>query len=178
MTEKERIANRLRAAIGADIPTAMQVINRTDYSSDDEYLDALARYEVEQQHNDKLIEARRKYARLLNEQREQEEFQKREEAFKEIHRDTKLTPEEAAQVEAQATISTADAVRQGKLSIEDVPQATARIKERLEKEAINRKAGNTFLNEMFRQEFRESRNLSEDALKRMSEETIEALTGR
>ena len=177
MARDTRLEAKLAAAIGVGAnPEAMEVVKRSDFNSDGEYIQALVDWDLA--HNDpKRAELTRKYARILNEQREQEARAAKEARHKEIRDSMQLTPDEANEVELAATQATMNAVRDGKVDPRDFNRARGAAVERLEKQTLDRKAGNAIFNEEIRRMYQEQKDFTPEQEKRMSRETLTDLTG-
>lgn len=178
MARDTRLEAKLAAAIGVGAnPEAMDVVKRADFSDDGSYIQALVDYELA--HNDpKRAELTRKYARLVNEQREQEARAAKEARYKEIRESTKLTPDESNQVEFDATQATMQAVRDGRIDPRDFNRARAAAVERLEKKTLDRKAGNAIFNEEIRQMYAEQKSFTEEQEAQMSKDVKIGLMGK
>lgn len=177
MAHDYRLEAKLAAAMGVGgNPAAMDVVKRSDFNSDGEYIQALVDWDIA--HDDpKRADLTRKYTRILQEQREKEAAERIEARQKEIRENTKLTAAEAAQVEATATEAAIKALKDGKISYEDFPQARTEAIEKLEKRTLDSKASNAFLNEQLREMYRETRDFDDKTAKEMSKQTIGSLTG-
>lgn len=177
MARDPRLEAKLAAAIGVGAnPEAMEVVKRSDYSSDGEYIQALVDWDLA--HNDpKRAELTRKYARLVNEQREKEAREKVEARHKEIRDSMQLTPDEANEVELAATRATMTAVRDGKVDPRDFNRTRAAAVKRLEEQTLDRKAGNAIFNEEIRRMYQEQKDFTPEQEKQMSRETLTDLTG-
>ena len=178
MARDTRLEAKLAAAIGVGAnPEAMDVVKRADYSSDGEYIQALVNYELA--HNDpKRAELTRKYARLVNEQREQEAREKAEARRKEIREGMKLTHDESNQVEFDATQATMQAVRDGKIDPRDFNRARAAAVKRLEEKTLDRKTDSVVFNEEIRRLYAEQKSFSEEQEAQMSKDVKIDLFGK
>lgn len=157
-------------------PSALEALNRSDYATDAEFIEACVSYDLE--HNDPQRAAlRRQYARLVNEQKEQEADAAQAARLDSIRQNTRLTDAEEAEVERKATFATVDAVRAGDVEVADFTAAKAKAVDRLTAAAINRKASNEYLNQMLREDYESSRGIDDQTAQRMSQETITSLTG-
>lgn len=175
MARNERFENKILAAMGA-FPSALEALDRSDFASDDEYIEACIDYDLA--HNDpQRATLRRQYARLLNEQKEQEADAAQAARLDAIRGGTRLTDGEAAEIECAAALETVDAIRAGKVEAADFTAAKAKAVDRLTAAAINRKASGEYLNQMLREDYERSRGIDEQTAQRMSQETITSLTG-
>ena len=178
MARDTRLEAKLAAAIGVDgNPAAMDVVKRSDYSSDGEYIQALVDWDLA--HNDpKRAELTRKYTKILQEQRELEAREKAEARRKEIRESMKLSTDEANQVELAATQATMNAVHDGKIDPRDFNRARADAVKRLEEKTLDRKTDSVVFNEEIRRMYAEQKAFSEAQEKQMSKDIKTDLFGK
>lgn len=178
-SQKEQTADKMKAAIGANIPTAFEAIRREDYANDDQYIDALAAYDYERESADpRLKEIRRKYARLVMEQNEEKRREKQQARYAELKAATQLSYEEQQAVDKAAADAAVKAYNQGYIEAADVARATTSAAEKYKDAAISRKAGSAFLNELFREEYKAQKGISPSAEKKMSDDVKRDLMGK
>lgn len=177
MAHDYRLEAKLAAAMGVGgNPAALDVLKRSDFASDGEFIQACVDWELK--HNDPArAELTRKYTRALHEQREQEAKAAQEAHAKEVYDNMTLTAAEAARVDAEATEATVNALKDGRISREDFPQARATAIEKLTERTRHNKTGQALFNEQIRQMIRDTKDFDAKTAKEMSKQTIRSLTG-
>ena len=178
MARDTRLEEKLAAAIGVGgNPAAMDVVKRSDFSTDAEYVQGLVDWELA--HNDpERNELTRKYTMILQKQREQEAREKAEARRKEIREGMKLTPDEANEVELTATQATMDAVRDGKIDPRDFNRARAAAVKRLEEKTLDRKTDSVVFNEEIRRMYQEQKDFTPEQEAQMSKDVKVNLMGQ
>ena len=177
MAHDRILEERLAAALGVGgNPAAMDVLKRSDFASDGEYIQACVDWEMK--HNDPArAELTRKYTRALQEQREQEAARKQAEHEKEVYDNMKLTAAEAARVDATATEATVQALKDGRITHDDFTQARERAVEKLTERTLREKTGQALFNEQIREMYQATRDFDDKTEKEMSKEFMQTITG-
>lgn len=175
MVNNKQLAERLLSAMGSYTP-ATEAIRRENFETDDAYLDAITDYELKM-NDPKRAEIRRRYARELQQQREAEAAEVRAAKHAEITANVKLTPEERSRAAEAATAETLQALKDGKIGVDDYSRAfDARFKE-IEARAIEEKAGQAIFNSEIREAYRATVGLTESEAAQMSRDTMLSVTG-
>lgn len=178
VSQKQQLTDKFKASIDANRPTALEAIKRSDYKTDDEYINALAVYEYETTHVDpRLAELRRKYSRLVYEENEAKRKAEQEAEYERIREKTRLDYSEQEAVEKAAADEAARLYNAGKVEAKDIAKTAADLKKQMEDKAIRTKAGGTFFNQIIRQEYQAQKGITPEEEKRMSKEVKTALMG-
>lgn len=147
-SEAGRIATRMGAGLRGIDPD--EVIKRSDYKSEGEYLMALADYETKMQ----TPEFRRAMNKVIKQQNEKAEAAAREEQRKhyaEIRKTVKLDDNERSQVDQRAKERAQADYMAGKISSAEIAGKAESYVAELEKAMLDSKATNISFNEQIRQ---------------------------
>lgn len=177
MAHDATLEARLAAALGVGGYTeALDVVERSNYGSEAEYIQALVTYELE--HSDpRRVALTQKYTKILQQQREAEAAREKEARNAEIRAATELDDMEKSKVAEAATMQVLQAVRDGKIAVADYSASYQAVYKELEEEAINRKAGATIFNNELHRMYNATQDFDDATAQQMSQDIISSLTG-
>lgn len=130
-------------AFGLDQPSALDAVKRSDFDSDEAYLNAATLYEMERS-NPEYQATRRRLAAELESRQEQDA------AYKEIRAGVKLDYIEQKEVDREAAELARRDLAAGKIGVSDLGAAIASHAEKLTAQRLDTKAGNMLFNGIIR----------------------------
>ena len=179
VSQRQQVNDKFKASIDGNRPTALEAIKRADYANDDQYISALAQYEFEATNEDpRLAQLRRKYSRIVYEENEQKRREAQAAEFEKNRENTRLDFDEQKAAEKAAADKVYQLYQAGHVDASDLARATKEAQKKAVDNAIGSKAGATFLNQMFRQEYAAQKGISPSAEKQMSKDLKTDLMGR
>lgn len=136
-------------AFGLDQPSALDAVKRSDFDSDEAYLNAATLYEMERS-NPEYQATRRRLAAELESRQEQEQRKAQDAAYKEIRAAVKLDYIEQREVDREAAELARRDLAAGKIGASDLGAAIASHAEKLTAQRLDTKAGNQLFNGIIR----------------------------
>lgn len=143
------IRAKVAAKFGLDQTSAVSSIDRSKFSSDSEYLDAVAREEALRK-NPVYQKARCKAAVELLNRDEQAEIEAQQTEFKRIRSNMKLSDFEVRQIDEKALQFARGEVAAGRMSVSGMGKAIQDYAAALTEEKLNTKSSNQLFNQMLR----------------------------
>lgn len=144
----ESIKERAKAAFGFDLPSALDLVKRSDYDSDEAYLDACTRAEME-----RGPEYRAARSRLKAEYRQRTEEQERraqDEAYKTIRAAVTLDSIDQRNIDEKAADLARQDLAAGRIAASGLGDAIAKHAEKLGEERKTEKASAQMFNALMR----------------------------
>ena len=154
---KDEYYNHIANRIGMQMPSVKDTIKREDFDSDEAFVDAIARKELEMEENPRLVELKRKHYVELARQREEEQREKERKQREAARAAAKLTEKEKREVAAAALDAATADLRSGRITHEQFDEAKEKYREKIENNCLDRKATGTVFNEWFHQEVNRNR---------------------
>lgn len=145
----EGIKERAKAAFDFDLPSALDLVKRSDYDSDEAYLDACTRAEMERS----SPEYRAARSRLKAEYRQRTEEQERraqDEAYKTIRAAVTLDSIDQRNIDEKAADLARQDLAAGRIAASGLGDAIAKHAEKLGEERKTEKASAQMFNSMIR----------------------------
>ena len=145
----ESIKERAKAAFGFDLPSVFDLLERSDYDSDEAYLDACTRAEMERS----SPEYRAARSRLKAEYRQRTEEQERkaqDEAYKTIRAAVTLDSIDQRNIDEKAADLARRDLAAGRIAASGLGDAIAKYAEKLGEERKTEKASAQMFNSMIR----------------------------
>ena len=136
-------------ALGADQPSAFEMVDRANYASDEEYLDAVTKMELERK-SPEYQEVYRRLAREYRAQQEETERKEQEAAYQEIRAQVQLNSMDKKEIDSEATAMARRDLAAGKISASDLGKAIEGHASQLAEKRKNEKAGNQLFNAIIR----------------------------
>lgn len=143
------VEEKAKALFGLDMPSALDLVKRGDYDSDEAYLDACARAELERS----SPEYRAARSRLKAEYRARQEAQERkaqDEAYKTIRANVSLDSLDRRNIDEQAADLARRDLAANRIAASDLGKTIERYAEKLSEKAKDLKASNVLFNAMIR----------------------------
>ena len=145
----ESIKERAKAAFGFDLPSALDVVERSNYATDEQYLDACTRYEMERS----SPEYRAARSRLKAEYRQRTEEQERRaqaENYKAIRSSVSLDSIDQRNIDEKAADLARQDLAAGRIAASGLGDAIAKYAEKLGEERKTEKASAQMFNALMR----------------------------
>ena len=145
----ESIKERAKAAFGFDMPSALDLCSRSDFATDEQYLDACTRAEMERS----SPEYRAARSRLKAEYRQRTEEQERraqDEAYKTIRAAVTLDSIDQRNIDEKAADLARQDLAAGRIAASGLGDAIAKHAEKLGEERKTEKASAQMFNSMIR----------------------------
>lgn len=144
-TVREKVAEKL----GFNQTSALDLVSRSAYSSEEQYIDAAAKAELERRHPE-YQEIRRKLAAEYRERKEAAEEKLQAERYKEIRASVRLWDNEKRAIDAEAAELARRDLAAGRIGASDLSMRIEERAKRMAKERLNQRAQNQLMNELFR----------------------------
>lgn len=136
-------------ALGADQPSVFEMVDRANYTSDEEYLDAVTKMELERK-SPEYQEVYRRLAREYRAQQEETERKEQEAAYQEIRAQVQLNSMDKKEIDREATAMARRDLAAGKISASDLGKAIEGHAKQLSEKRKEEKAGNQLFNSVIR----------------------------
>lgn len=155
MSENIRIktSDSTRAAfaekLGFDQPSALDLVSRSRYDSDDAYLDAVVKAEMERS-DPKYQELRRKYSAEYRERKAEEDRKAHAERYAEIRSGVQLWDHDIRGVEEKATEMAHRDLAAGRIFASDLGKKIKEYSDSLTEKSKDEKAQNQLMTEIIR----------------------------
>lgn len=144
----ESIKERAKAAFGFDLPSALDLVKRSDYDSDEAYLDACTRAEMER--SSEYISARRRLKSEYRQRTEEQERKAQDEAYKTIRAAVTLDSIDQRNIDEKAADLARQDLAAGRIAASGLGDAIAKYAEKLGEERKTEKASAQMFNSMMR----------------------------
>lgn len=146
---KETVREKAKAALGFDLSSALDLVERGDYDSDEAYLDACTRAELERS----SPEYRAARSRLKAEYRARQEEQERKaqaENYKSIRANMTLDTVDKHNIDEEATDLARRDLAAGRIATSELGKAIEKYAQELSEKKKDSKASNALFNAMLR----------------------------
>lgn len=140
---------RVISAIGINVRSGIDVLNRQDYATREEYVEACARYDIDHS-NPALVKKMREISRQLSEREEKEILQQQKEDYKEFMKKVTIQPYEKERLEKQARDIATEDLGAGKTDMRSFGAYVREIYDKLENKLRAEKASAMQMNSMLR----------------------------
>ncbi len=145
----ESVKEKAKAALGFDLPSALDLVNRSDYDSDEAYLDACARAEMER--NSPEYRAVRKRLKAEYRQRTEEQERKaQEEAYRSIRAGVSLDSLDQRNIDQEAADLARRDLAANRIAASELGATIERYAKELSEKKKDSKASNVLFNAMLR----------------------------
>lgn len=144
-TTRAAVAEKL----GFNQPSALDLVSRSAYASDDAYLDAVVKAEMKRS-DPKYQELRRKYATEYRQRKEEEDREKHAARYAEIRGDVQLWDHDIRDVEEQATELAHRDLAAGRISASSLGKKIKEYSDSLTEKCKDNKAQNQLMTEIIR----------------------------
>ena len=148
---RESVEAKAKAAFGFDLSSALDLVKRGDYDSDEAYLDACTRAELERS----SPEYRAARSRLKAEYRARQEAEQRkvqDEAYKTIRANVSLDNLDRRNIDEQAADLARRDLAANRIAASELGKAIEKYAQELSEKAKDHKASNALFNAMLRGE--------------------------
>ena len=142
---RAKIAERL----GFDQPSAFDLVDRSKYATEDAYLDALVKADMER-NNPEYQATRRRLAAEYRERQEREQRAKQESAYKEIRSTVQLDDLDRREIDTEAAEKARRDLAAGKISTSDLGSSIENYAKELTEKRKDTRASNQLINAMLR----------------------------
>lgn len=145
----DSVKAKARAALGLDLSSALDLVNRSDYDSEEAYLDAAAKAELERS-NPEYRSIRSRLKAELRQRTEQEERKAQGEAYKAIRAGVSLDSVDRKAIDEQAADLARRDLAAGRITASMLGKRIEDYAAKLGEERKSEKAGNALFNAMLR----------------------------
>lgn len=145
----ESVKEKAKAAFGFDLSSALDLVNRSDYDSDEAYLDAAAKAELERS----SPEYRAARSRLKAEHRARQEKEQRtaqNEAYKSIRAEVSLDALDRRKIDEQAADLARRDLAANRIAASELGRTVERYAQKLGEKRKDEKASGALFNAMLR----------------------------
>lgn len=146
---RQDTAAKFAAKLGADQPSVFDVVNRSSYTTEDAYLDALTLEEM-RRNNPEYQAARRRLSVEYRERQEREQRAANDAAYKEIRSTVQLDGLDQREIDTQAAEMARRDLAAGRISASGLGKAIEDYAKQLTEKRKDTKAGNQLFNAMLR----------------------------
>lgn len=148
---RESTREKVRAAFGLDISSALDLVSRRDYNSDEAYLDAAVKAEMER-NNLEYRATRNRLKAELQQRTEQEERKMQSAAYKSIRADMSLDDLDHRNIDAEAADLARRDLAAGRVAASALGATIERYAAELGERRKDEKAAGALFNSMLRGE--------------------------
>lgn len=145
----ESVKEKAKAALGLDLSSALDLVSRSDYDSDEAYLDAATKAELERS-NPEYRSIRSRLKAELRQRTEQEERKAQGEAYKAIRASVSLDSVDQKNIDTEAADLARRDLAANRIAASDLGKAIEKYAEELTEKAKDSKASNALFNAMLR----------------------------
>ena len=145
----ESIKERAKAAFGFDLPSVFDLLERSDYDSDEAYLDACTRAEMERS-SPEYRAARSRLKAEYRQRTEEQERKKQDLAYKTIRAAVTLDSIDQRNIDEKAADLARRDLAAGRIAASGLGDAIAKYAEKLGEERKTEKASAQMFNSMIR----------------------------
>ena len=146
---RQDTAAKFAAKLGTDQPPVFDVVNRSSYTTEDAYLDALTLEEM-RRNNPEYQAARRRLSVEYRERQEREQRAANDAAYKEIRSTVQLDNLDQREIDTQAAEMARRDLAAGRISASGLGKAIEDYAKQLTEKRKDTKAGNQLFNAMLR----------------------------
>lgn len=154
LTKKDEYLENLELRMGLSGPKTTDVIRREDFDSDDAYLDAATRHELERERDPRYNDVRRKFEIQLAQEKEKARKAAQDKRFNELRDQVKV---DRASIDERATVAATADLNSGRISPKEFGEAKEKHAKKIEDQDRRDKASNIMFNEFVRDEIRRNR---------------------
>lgn len=154
LTTKDEYLENLHLRMGLSRPETTDVIRREDFSSDDEYLDAATRHELERERDPRYNDIRRKFEIQLAQEKEQERKAAQAKRFNELREQAKVDRDS---IEERATVAATADLNAGKIKAAEFNKARENHAKKIEDQDRRDMANRKMFNEWVQDELHRNR---------------------
>lgn len=140
---------KIARALGSDQPSVFDMVARDNYASDEEYLDAVTKAEMERK-SPEYQEVYRRLAREYEARQEEKVRKEQVEAYQELRSQVQLDSMDRREIDNEATVMARRDLAAGKISASDLGKAIEGHASQLAEKRKNEKAGNQLFNAIIR----------------------------
>lgn len=149
----EQVRAKAAHAFGFDCPSVLDSMKRENFNSDEEFLDAATKAELERQ-SPEYREIRSRLERELNQRREREAKKAEAERYAAIRSTAKLNELDQKNIDARAQELAKRDLAANRINVSGLAAAIMQHAEKLTEECLNEKAASQMMNENIRQSLR------------------------
>lgn len=146
---RESTTAKVAEKLGFDQVSAFQLVDRSKYSDDESYLDAVIKVEMER-NSPEYRAARQRVKAQYREKLEREQREKQNTAYKEIRSTVQLDSVDIKEIDAQAAELAKRDLAAGRICASGLGSAIAKYAEQLNEKRKDTKASNRLFNDMLR----------------------------
>ena len=149
----ESVKEKAKAALGLDLSSALDLVKRSDYDSDEAYLDACARAEMERSSTELMTGHRAARSRLKAEYRARREEQERKaqsENYKAIRSSVSLDSVDKHNIDEEAAALARRDLSANRIAASDLGATIEKYAAELTEKAKDSKASSALFNAMLR----------------------------
>ena len=146
---RQDTAAKFAAKLGTDMPNIFDVVNRSNYATEDAYLDALTLEEM-RRNNPEYQAARRRLSVEYRERQEREQRAANDAAYKEIRSTVQLDHLDQREIDTQAAEMARRDLAAGRISASGLGKAIEDYAKKLTEKRKDTKASSQLLNAMLR----------------------------
>lgn len=145
----ESVREKAKAALGLDLTSALDIVNRGDYADDEQYLDAAVKAELERS-NPEYRSIRSRLKAELRQRTEQEERKAQGEAYKAIRASVSLDSVDQKNIDTEAADLARRDLAAGRISASALGATIEQYARDLSEKKKDSKASNALFNAMLR----------------------------
>ena len=145
----ESVREKAKAALGLDLTSALDIVNRGDYADDEQYLDAAVKAEMERS-NPEYRAIRSRLKAELRQRTEQEERKAQGEAYKAIRASVSLDSVDQKNIDTEAADLARRDLAAGRISASTLGATIEQYARDLSEKKKDSKAANQLFNAMLR----------------------------
>ena len=145
----ESVREKAKAALGLDLTSALDIVNRGDYADDEQYLDAAVEAELERS-NPEYRSIRSRLKAELRQRTEQEERKAQGEAYKAIRASVSLDSVDQKNIDTEAADLARRDLAAGRISASALGATIEQYARDLSEKKKDSKASNALFNAMLR----------------------------
>lgn len=145
----ESVREKAKAALGLDLTSALDIVNRGDYADDEQYLDAAVKAEMERS-NPEYRAIRSRLKAELRQRTEQEERKAQSEAYKAIRAGVSLDSVDQKNIDTEAADLARRDLAAGRISASTLGATIEQYARDLSEKKKDSKASNALFNAMLR----------------------------
>lgn len=145
----ESVREKAKAALGLDLTSALDIVNRGDYADDEQYLDAAVKAEMERS-NPEYRAIRSRLKAELRQRTEQEERKAQSEAYKAIRAGVSLDSVDQKNIDTEAADLARRDLAAGRISASTLGATIEQYARDLSEKKKDSKAANQLFNAMLR----------------------------
>ena len=145
---RETIRAKAAAKMGFDHTSALDLVSRSDYATDEQYLDAAVKAEMER--NSEYNKIRRKLAAEYQRRNEEAERKAQAERFKEIRSNVQLDSTDIKEIDAEAAEKARRDLAAGRIAASELGKTVEKYAQVLTEKRKDTRASNQHFNDIIR----------------------------